>query len=509
MHCKVFRQKCIREYIACAERIFERRGPSGCPENVEILHVSLIGIESLPDQMSETKGAMITGTTLKSYNIGVNAFLHGTTSKYIDDLLKYGDTSHSYAPEGSETSNHWVPVEGHTYYWPKANNLDFWAWAPNSEIQKAISATATNAAKITFAEGATSFVTTGAGPISFNYNLGEGTDADNLPDLMFSAITNLNQENVTTANPTGCVPLEFKHALASVQFKVVAAKGGKVTDIKLIGVTKSGDCTFSVAESGATSCAWSTPQGTSTYGHNFNTTLEKNVASDFYSAEGNQAATFMMIPQTLGTQQISISIARDAASGPAVYTGTIPTSTSISAWEAGKTYVYTINIDEYVNVTISDEVSTSNEKSDLTVTNTGSTKAYLRAVIVGNWKDGNGKVMNTPWTPAQGTWTVNGAAATAPGGADTGWILGTDGYYYYKYQVPAGATTIGTLFDSFAPIQEKTPKNAHLEMSIAVQAIQANLLIGTDGNFKTDPYGWKTTGLSKDIDAESNFTSGN
>ena len=90
----------------------------------------------------------------------------------------------------------------------------------------------------------------------------------------------------------------------------------------------------------------------------------------------------MMIPQTLGTQKISIKLAKDPNSSPAEYTGSIPT-TSVTKWEAGKTYVYTINIDEDVNVNITDTVSGSNEKSNLAVTNIGSTRAYPRAIRFG------------------------------------------------------------------------------------------------------------------------------
>ena len=218
----------------------------------------------------------------------------------------------------------------------------------------------------------------------------------------------------------------------------------------------------------------------------------------------------MMIPQALGTQKIEISISIDENSAPEIFVGTIP-STTVEGWVAGKVYVYTINIDENVNVTVTDEVvaGTSggqNVKQNLTVRNSGNTKAYIRAAIVANWVDERGHIINSAWNPTNGSWTVNKAAATAPGGAGTGWTLGDDGFYYYKYQVPGGAETIGKLFDSYTPAA--APADAHLEMQIVVQAIQANMLINPNGtSFKegTAAYGWETGKLDIKVDNAENF----
>lgn len=418
--------------------------------------------------MKETKGAMITGTNLSDYNIGVNAFLHQTTSLYINDKLEYGDNTHSYQPDGYTTAGHWVPVENHTYYWPKATNLDFWAWAPFDKIQSAIGATAENAAKITFADNVSSLVTTGAGPISFTYDLGVGTDANNLPDLMFSALVDMNQDKVQdaqiTGHTTGCVPLAFKHALAAVQFKVKSTKAGKVTDIQLIDVTKKGTCTFSVSADNTTTVAWTTTTETGTYGHNFNTDLPANTYSDFYSTTGgHQEATFMMIPQTLGTtRKISIKIATDAGYSPIEYVGTIPNSV-ITAWEAGKTYVYTINIDDDVRVEVSDTMTPNSDgtvtKSAITTTNTGGATAYLRAAVSASWcADTDGMVIG-PYT------------GTLPTTLGTNWVKIGD-YYYYTQPVKAGAATNNAIFASFTSPTDKPLPGTHLEMQILLQGVK-------------------------------------
>ena len=368
-----------------------------------------IGIGSGPDSMTETKGTPYSADNFatKIDGIGVIGYLDGTSSAYVSysanfaagEILSKTSTTH---PD-DKYKTHWAPA--HTYYWPKASSLDFWAWAPQAEFEAA--AGSSGNVKIT---DFTINNSTSPKSLTFDYDL-LTSDATEQPDLMFASKFGATQSTVN-AGAAGCVPLDMKHALAAVRFVVKSKKGGTVSYISLVDVSKTGSCSYD----GAAFTWTETTAAAATYTHNFNTKLTADQASDFYSATGGQeAATFMMIPQTLGTQKISIKLAKDPNSAPAEYTGSIPT-TSVTKWEAGKTYVYTINIDEDVNVNITDQVSTSNVKSNVVVTNTGSTRAYLRAVIVGNWTDGRGKVINTPWTPTQDTWTVNGATATAPGG---------------------------------------------------------------------------------------------
>lgn len=478
-------------------------------------------IESLPDQMSQTKGAMVDGGNFTNYvtQIGVYGYLEKTTDAYmgaspftVDGAVKLTQNgTHS----GSNTyPTHWVtPVD---YKWPKIN-LDFWAWAPKDVIDAAASRTTGAGVRIS------SLAITDSSTeqkINFTYNLGDGTDATAMPDIMFANKLGANKDNVS-AGGEGCVPLDFKHALSAVRFVIKSTKGAKVNEIKLVDVVKTGDCQFVSSTTAPFTWTNNTVSQTNkaTYGHNFNASIAANTPSDFYTTE--PTANFMMIPQTLGTQQISLSISTDPNSAPYIYTGIIPADV-IEEWEPGKTYVYTINIDENVNVNITDKIE-SGVKKNVKMTNTGSVKVYLRAAITANWVDANGKIINAIWTPANGTWTAkkpDGTAATfkyfTPGGTldssdpGTGWRLGSDGYYYYINQVPPGADPVGTLFKTYTPgtcpNTSIAGQNAHLEMNIIVQAIQANMLIQTDGTtLKTgdSAYGWKTNLLTTNVDVKA------
>ena len=65
-------------------------------------------------------------------------------------------------------------------------------------------------------------------------------------------------------------------------------------------------------------------------------------------------------------------------------------------------------------------------KSEAVVRNTGNVPAYIRVAVVGNTMDGS---------------NVTGAYDVSSNLDTTKWTKGTDGYYYYNGEVPAGETT--------------------------------------------------------------------
>lgn len=113
-----------------------------------------------------------------------------------------------------------------------------------------------------------------------------------------------------------------------------------------------------------------------------------------------------------------------------------------------------------------DETFANNEKKDVRIQNTGTTDAWIRATVVGNWVVGTGdnKKIVAPWTDNIG-YNI--------GSGNSQWTSGTGGYYYYNSIVsPEGYTA--NLFDSY--IQGTPPvKGAHLELTIVCQAVQSNL----------------------------------
>ena len=74
-------------------------------------------------------------------------------------------------------------------------------------------------------------------------------------------------------------------------------------------------------------------------------------------------------------------------------------------------------------------------KSNVTVTNTGNTPAYIRAACIVNWVDAQGNIAAN--VPAGYTYSLS-----IPG---AGWTEGRDGYYYYNGVVNPSGKTEGSL----------------------------------------------------------------
>ena len=98
------------------------------------------------------------------------------------------------------------------------------------------------------------------------------------------------------------------------------------------------------------------------------------------------------------------------------------------------------------------------EKKDVRIQNTGTTDAYIRAMIVANWCTADNKVVKT-------------ATPTYVGLPGSGWVKHTDGFYYYTKPVAPNQTT-SMLFTKCE--QGTVPEGAdHLEVNIICQAVQS------------------------------------
>lgn len=101
-------------------------------------------------------------------------------------------------------------------------------------------------------------------------------------------------------------------------------------------------------------------------------------------------------------------------------------------------------------------------KSNVTVKNTGDTDAYIRAMVIVNWKDASGNVYgkqpveNSDYTISYGSgWTPNG------------------GYYYYNAPVADGAST-SALIASCTEVTANRPAEGYaLSVEIIADAVQS------------------------------------
>lgn len=110
------------------------------------------------------------------------------------------------------------------------------------------------------------------------------------------------------------------------------------------------------------------------------------------------------------------------------------------------------------------ETMNGNTKSNISIQNTGSTAAYIRAEVIVTWQDADGNVYGKP--PVE---DIDYTMSELGGG----WVLGSDGYYYCTSAVVSNTPT-PELFASITRIG-KNPANGYtLCVEILADAIQSS-----------------------------------
>lgn len=158
----------------------------------------------------------------------------------------------------------------------------------------------------------------------------------------------------------------------------------------------------------------------------------------------------------------------------------------------GGTLAFLIDITEPVENTFTpSKVTTTVEedidngvKTNVKITNTGDTAAYIRAAVVVTWQDANGNVYGM----APKACTATNCDHTACGkdyaiayDLANGWKLAKDGFYYWKYPVSGSKvennqtvySSTGVLITSCKPISGAAPQNYALAVEIIGSGIQS------------------------------------
>ena len=112
-------------------------------------------------------------------------------------------------------------------------------------------------------------------------------------------------------------------------------------------------------------------------------------------------------------------------------------------------------------------------KSNVYVTNTGNTNAYIRATYVVTWRDAdNNIVVSVP----------NGYSYKLTPNPTGNWAAKNDGYYYYPEKVAAGGNTAGSLLTCTVTYPENPEYT--LSVEILADAIQAEPTSVVHDNWK-------------------------
>lgn len=400
------------------------------------------------------------------------------------------------------------------------------------------------------------------GNIEFDYE--SPATASEQKDILFTS-RSLSKEEYT---PKTGAPLLFHHALTGVKFRVknsddeIEDMDIVITKVEFDGFQTSGHCTIVPDKednykdntsnySSATAVTWSTTELEGKTSINISEEFDgmidyssetTSLPDHFYAKDGDNnindasaSKTFWIIPQKLTTgKTITIHFEMNGIKEQ-YFVLDVDKLKSDVEWKAGQLRTYTFKLND-VNLKIEDTVTpdgnvanafTGSKKSAVTITNTGNTRAFIRAAIVGQWlcsvdtENNDAGDIVFGFTDAIGrldlveSWYqdqfVNGShnhgefvglagykdtsdASTANNLGENpfnDWVLCRDGYYYYTLPVDPDGTT-SNLFDSYTIKSAPQPTyggqvwnvdQIHFTLEIATQAISANKLDGS-------PYAW-------------------
>ena len=376
----------------------------------------------------------------------------------------------------------------------------------------------------------------GAQTISFGYK-SPATAADQ-EDIIFSARAVTEAEYNSNEK---VVDVLFHHALTGVKFAIGNEDNITISEVSFSGLYDRGSCTVTPTTENdlykdnitnhsstvKTVVAWSDTSTTGTvissgeFGTPVTYGTGEGEVKDFgangkyptsFAQAGNKnnlndakaTQTFWLIPQTL-TDNVKLTIVYYVGDvkeeNKNEWTVDFGTALAKPYWKAGQIRTYTLKIDA-VKVHIEDTI-TSGQKNGVTITNTGNTKAFIRATIIGNWCAENGEAVfgYTDFVDNPGeyveidSWTVDNPDGTFAGLPGNGWVRAKDGYFYYTTAVEPGQATGTALFTSYTPPTDHPDYqiagkyvDTHFVMEIATQAVNANK---NDGTTMTWQEAWK------------------
>ena len=265
---------------------------------------------------------------------------------------------------------------------------------------------------------------------------------------------------------SGTASIHFYHPLTAIIFKVGTIEGVKSIDnISISGVFSSGDATMNETTVGNAEAdpdnrkveeafIWNGCEGSQT--------ISQSISSGAPETGKELGEAFILIPQTFDSEssaRIAVTLTLDDGSSLTLYS-----PLSSTEWLAGHVYRYSIGLAEGEVSLTTKGYFTPTSVSNVAVSNTGDISDYVRVVVIANWVDASGNIVETiDW---ENTGTITEPAS------DEKWKKHTDGYYYYRSGVSPGSTTV-PLFGSYTPAAAPAA-GLSLDMRVIAQGVKFN-----------------------------------
>lgn len=385
-------------------------------------------------------------------------------------------------------------------------------------------------------------------------------------DIIFGAVQMNHKTYMGHFAAKGGAPVVMYHALTGVKFAIAndAAELAKlqIDRITFTGLRNTGTFTFTGSTEKITWTAFSATDDSEIYQeygkddlvtYSASAHADQHFAPSFFNGGVDQnlnddkaAKTFWLVPQSITKNSTATMLIEYTINGTESWMEIGLNELKAQEWEPGQIRTFTFKVDD-VNLKIEDDVvvPTSADaasafagsyKENVEITNNGNTLAFIRAALVGQWmheEEVDGVVESYPifgftdnvnnlyvvesWYEDQFEKPgepVHGKFEGLPGykgGANpnaNGWVLCTDGYYYYTEAVPpydskktkeqnktAGAICKPLFTKYTVKLKPQATSIAgevlsvtsmHFELEVAAQAISA---VQRDGTVKKDTNG--------------------
>lgn len=387
------------------------------------------------------------------------------------------------------------------------------------------------------------------------------TTATGTKDIIFGGISINHKDYYDAYAKFGGAKVTLYHALTGVKFAIANTEEEvaniQIDKITFTGLVNTGTCTFTPTDSKITWTNTNAAEGNTisqTFEPSDLVTYDKdtdgNHFADSYFDGGikqniNDAAaskTFWLMPQTLSAASTAKLKIEYTINGTSDSMEINVKDLHAQTWNPGELRTLTFKLTE-VNLKIEDKVSLAgtaatgfegSSKTDVTITNTGNTRAFIRASLVGQWlrdiyaidpdtgdetdeliesypvfgftDNVNNLYEVASWyqdqfvtlagasQPARKQGKFTGLSGYDKNNGNNDWVLCKDGYYYYtvalepESQDVNGNSKTKALFTKYevgiAPMSTIAGlaiknKNMHFTLEIATQAIAANKRDGT------------------------------
>lgn len=283
---------------------------TSCTQNEEI---------EAPSQKSEINFRSVVGKSSRAAEAtdailqtnGFTLYAYNTKETEMADVTAGGlSTKFIDGKKATHSDSKWS-VAGGPYYWPIAENLQFFAYSPET--------------------GVTEYGTTKAYP-SFKYTL-------QTPQVDMLAAIVADKAKASSTATAGDIALIFNHILTQINFKLQGKEAGfkyTVTAIKLTGVANTGVYTYN-ADKGA----WGGQAGNEEYSYDATYTEIDGTAESEIATSSN---ALMLIPNDdLSSVKISVSYYTMNNSNSKIFEGT-KEATLTGTWGIGKKILYTLTL---------------------------------------------------------------------------------------------------------------------------------------------------------------------